>query len=203
MSDILINLNTAYFYQGLIVMDHVKIITNYLKSNFFLDLITFTIYLYFMVFESILSGLLFLFFFKLPTLKILYNRILDKFKIRLRIHSSIIDLVNLFFFSFLILHLFACVWHFTGLYSIKYDNRSWIVKYEILDRSITVRYLYSLYWSSVTIMTVGYGDMVGQNDLEIFFCTITCFFGCGVFAYVINAVGQIVDDINSESILYK
>jgi len=63
--------------------------------------------------------------------------------------------------------------------------------------------MYSLYWSSVTIMTVGFGDITPQNALEVWYTIAAIFFGCGVVAYIISAIGNIMIDLNKENQIFK
>lgn len=39
------------------------------------------------------------------------------------------------------------------------------------------------YFITVTMVTVGYGDITPSNEAETFFAIITIFFACAVFAY--------------------
>ena len=45
---------------------------------------------------------------------------------------------------------------------------------------ITIKYLYSMYWACVTMMTVGYGDIAPQNEVEMIVCMIAVVLGCAV-----------------------
>ena len=53
------------------------------------------------------------------------------------------------------------------------------------------------------MMTVGYGDITPQNSLEILFAVITIVFGCGVYAYNLNAVGILLSEIRREENKYN
>ncbi len=48
------------------------------------------------------------------------------------------------------------------------------------------------------MMTVGYGDIVPQNSLEMAFTLITVLFGCIVFGYNLNKIGNIFQEMNKE-----
>jgi hypothetical protein len=48
------------------------------------------------------------------------------------------------------------------------------------------------------MITVGYGDIQPQNDLEILTCIFTMLIGCGVFAYSVNNIGSIIQDFFKE-----
>ena len=42
------------------------------------------------------------------------------------------------------------------------------------------------------MITVGYGDIVPTTNLEMIIAIITMVISCGVFAYSVNAIGQIL-----------
>lgn len=44
--------------------------------------------------------------------------------------------------------------------------------------------------------TVGYGDYTPQNDVERVFCIIFIYIACGVFAYTLNTIGNIIQEIS-------
>ncbi len=45
------------------------------------------------------------------------------------------------------------------------------------------------------MITVGYGDVTPQNNYEVIAATATMFVACGVFAFSINSIGIIVQNI--------
>ncbi len=67
-----------------------------------------------------------------------------------------------------------------------------MTKFELDHEDYGVKYLYSLYWSVVTLMTVGYGDITASNANEAAFATIMCMLGCGMYSYSINEIGMIL-----------
>jgi len=91
-----------------------------------------------------------IFLLRMKTLKCIYWRILEKFRIRSKVQEYFIDLANLLFISLWILHLFACFWFFVGVHSDPENN--WIVANGLNESSTSIKYLTSLYWSAVTIM---------------------------------------------------
>lgn len=54
------------------------------------------------------------------------------------------------------------------------------------DRNIWLGYTYSIYWSIVTLTTVGYGDLHTVNPGEKAFNMIYMLFNIGLTAYVIG-----------------
>lgn len=67
------------------------------------------------------------------------------------------------------------------------------------DEDVVYKYITSLYWASVTIMTVGYGDILPQNQYEkILTCTILLI-GVAMFSYTLSALANQFSDLNKSA----
>ena len=116
--------------------------------------------------------------------------------------SNKISFLKLISFVFLFAHASACMWHYLG--SSNEDlGRSWIAQAGILDESWWIRYIYSLYYVVVVMNTIGFGDIVPITHFEKIFSIFFIYFGCSVFAYIINSIGIILQNINKNTREYK
>ena len=59
--------------------------------------------------------------------------------------------------------------------------------------------MYSYYYVCVTMNTVGYGDIIPQNNLEVFYSIFFIYIACGMFGYSLTSIGLIVQDINKKN----
>jgi hypothetical protein len=55
----------------------------------------------------------------------------------------------------------------------------------------------------MTMVTVGYGDITPKNNYELICANITMFVACGVFAFSINAIGIVLQNINEGKAKYS
>ncbi len=90
----------------------------------------------------------------------------------------------------------AIIWHGIAQYErIIGVGNTWMRKAGVEDDSWSNRYIYSLYWSVTTMITVGYGDITPINVIEYMFATINMILISTVFAYNLNSIGIILSDI--------
>ena len=204
VGDIVINFNTSFFRKGTLVKKRVSIIRNYLKTDFCTDFISLIFYVIDLRDSGNFVLLKFLCFLRWKKLGKINLKLQEKFKLNVKIHSSVIELIKLLFFSFYILNIFACFWYYIARINLNDpEHINWLYANNLENKKLYKQYIYSLYWSAVTILTVGYGDIVPKNNTELIFTIFTIFFGCGLFAYFINAVGIIVQEINKDAHLFK
>ena len=65
------------------------------------------------------------------------------------------------------------------------------------------KYLLSLYWAVVTMMTVGYGDITPTNKIEVIYTSIVILFGCVVYGYNLNTIGIVLEEMYKEAKIFK
>lgn len=53
-------------------------------------------------------------------------------------------------------------------------------------------YFYCLYFSIVSMNTVGYGDITPITASERIYASIMIVISCGIFGYSINTIGEII-----------
>lgn len=119
--------------------------------------------------------------------------------------------LNLFIYFFIFLHFFSCCWCILSLSELIHGYQgTWIEEYVLFSESIKEKnmfkiYLDSLYFCTITILTVGYGDMLATNSLER--CVLSAFilFGSFYYSYILSSISQSVQsyDIKTQSFKKK
>ena len=72
----------------------------------------------------------------------------------------------------------------------------WIAQHGWIDESMYVQYIASLYWATVTITTVGYGDILPVNGWEVIWAMFIIVFGVAVFAQIQSNLSTQVTEIS-------
>lgn len=202
-SDILLNFFTGYYYEGNIIMDLKLIRKNYFSNLFLMDFLSYVPIIIF-AFDSyliqitrayLIINILFLFILKKYSLRIKdFKEFLIQQKEEYENHFSILVL---YLKIFLIAHIFACFWYLIGTYNT--SKTTWITNYNLKSTTWDDKYLNSIYWSLVTMVTVGYGDIVPQNNNEKVFCIITMLVGFTVFGFTLGNLGEIIHKMNAKN----
>ncbi|CAK4721454.1 hypothetical protein LEN26_007381 [Aphanomyces euteiches] len=90
-------------------------------------------------------------------------------------------------------HWLACLWGLTpSLEDDGQNETNWMQAYGVNPNSALEKYVVSLYWSVMTIGTVGYGDVQPKTDFERCICIGCMLCGGGTYAYIIGAVCGLV-----------
>ncbi|EAR84198.2 cyclic nucleotide-binding domain protein (macronuclear) [Tetrahymena thermophila SB210] len=218
--DMVICANTGYYQRGRLVKTREDIIKKYIVKNGFTDILTlqamifelhrwhlkigqdqkfssytssYKTYVIVCIFEAIV---LLLYFIKGMRITKLLTKLEEQFQVT-RKQLNLLQLVKLLVFVLIVSHIFACIWLFVGKNSGL--SVTWITAYKLENQPWSTQYIRSQYYASVTMITVGYGDTVPQNDTEEIICMIGMMLTCGVFAYAINSIGSILNELNLEN----
>ena len=206
--DIILKLNTGYFESGVIIKDRRKIAKHYLKRKMSWDLISVLVLFGPLISTSepttqhtcglcisIFNSYKLFFFVKVYQLIDIYH-VWEEILQNDDNIEGILSLLKLFLQVVFIAHLMACVWNYIGLTERDKGNGTWFDKYTNIDfrAEWTTQYVFALYWSLATMVTVGYGDVSATNRPEVIFSIVSMIFGCGFFAYAINSIGLILEN---------
>lgn len=200
--EILVTLNTVYYSKGNYTTSRFRIFKNYLKHDAILDSLS--------IFPLFLSDLNFLnenldlmVLIRIVKLPYLIKRLEEYLQLRGK-KEGIFQLVKLIFYVLFLAHIVACLWHYMAWFEIKQGiENNWLAFKGLSESNWQKRYIYSLYFAIVTMVTVGYGDITGQNEMECLFNIFLIIYGCGVFCFTINDIGNIFKEMNLEEKEFK
>jgi hypothetical protein len=71
-------------------------------------------------------------------------------------------LITIFISMIFATHIVGCFWFMLAKES-GFPNDCWVVRLDILDESLSTKYLMSINWAFATITTVGFGDVNGKT----------------------------------------
>ena len=83
-------------------------------------------------------------------------------------------------------------------------NENWLVAYNpaAVDEPNLVRYLIALYWSIITITTMGYGDVLPVTNDERIFVIFVSIVGAVVFSYTMGTLTQLVTSASNANMKF-
>ena len=118
-----------------------------------------------------------------------------------------LHLINILLVMLLYAHYMSCIWFLTGVNIANKGRYSWLIKYDLYDddASFFEQYTNSFYWSTVTLFTVGYGDISATNSEEEWVTIILIVGGSCFSAYFLATItvllfgGDKVSQLQNES----
>ncbi|CAH1786481.1 unnamed protein product [Owenia fusiformis] len=191
--DVLVQFRTGYLEHGLMVTDFKKLAKHYTKTwTFKLDIISI------IPFEIgyIWTGV------NTPELRfnrlIKFTRLLEFFDRTLRRTNfpNLFRVFNLVFYIVIIVHWNACI-YFAISNQMGFGVDKWVYPNisDPINRSLSRMYIYSFYWSSLTLLTIGETPHPEQ-DIQFLFVVFDYLIGVLIFASIVGNVGSMITNLN-------
>ncbi|KAL4427571.1 hypothetical protein ABPG74_012962 [Tetrahymena malaccensis] len=197
--DILLTSQTGIYVFGEIVLKREIIYKQYFSKLFIQDMLCILVQLL-----GILTGYgfpnFFAILFRIETVNEKFSRMNWHRKLKQKL-SSFYDLIKLLSFLLVVIHIFGCGFYYVGYISVKsgLEDTNWIIKNNIQNSNVFDQYIRSIYFITITMVTIGYGDITPVNSIEIIYSLFISFITCGLFGYCINFIGSIFTELSKKS----
>lgn len=203
--DMILTFFTAYFDENdNLIKSRKKIAVNYIKTFFFIDIISILPINNFTKKEFKYNKLIRLIRFPKTLIKLAKlfamaknsaqnnsNKLLRRIIDALKTDQQVAQLIGFVFAYLVITHLCACFWFFIAKME-EFGPRTWVVRLGFLDKSKIELYLYSFYWAMTTVTTVGYGDISAATVGEKIFNLFTMLLGVVLMSISVGILGSII-----------
>jgi hypothetical protein len=204
MVDIALAFVTAYDDQGCFVKDLRKIRVRYLQTWFFLDVagsfpfdIVITVALESSGPGSVggLGSLKFIRMLRLIRAWKFMNRLKKlKDKDGYEAIGSAVTLGSALFLLIFSAHVLGCF--ITIIMQSEPDN-NWLLHYnaELANGENWVRYLTAMYWATITLTTMGYGDIVPVTNVERIYVIMVALVGAVIFSHCLGTISSLISQV--------
>ncbi|KAL4462119.1 hypothetical protein ABPG74_000964 [Tetrahymena malaccensis] len=193
ITETIISLNKAVFKRGRIIISREFILRRYLKKEFIFDLFIFFSYFLSTHFYNLryLEYVLELRIIRvIKTYKELFQKFDQEAKHNIFRRISLLVLIVLTF-----INIQGSIFILLGFQ----DPKQQQLKLKIDNDSPLSQYVAAIYWSTITMTTIGYGDIVPITNLERIYVSIVTLISCGIFGYSISQIQEIVGEIQRKS----
>eukprot|EP00736_Rhodelphis_marinus_P006792 Rmarinus@m.16227 len=120
---------------------------------------------------------------------------------RFSIDPNLLKIFKLGFWTLMIAHLMTCMWY--GISAMNDNTDTWVDGADLDLSDKKSLYVAAAYWVFMTMTTVGYGDLVPQQNSERVVAIILMSIGSMLFAYIVGNISSLVQNLNQAQTVYN
>ena len=87
----------------------------------------------------------------------------------------------------------TCFWYLAATFEADIFT-TWVGAKDIVNESVSYKYLVSFFWAFQTVTTVGYGDFSINETSEYMLCLFWMIIGVTVYSFTLGNVSSIIAD---------
>lgn len=111
--------------------------------------------------------------------------------------TNLFRILNLVLYILIIIHWNACI-YFAISHAIGFGSDQWVYPNISIPKNqpLTRKYIYSFYWSTLTLTTIGETPQP-DRDIEFLFVVVDFLIGVLIFATIVGNVGSMITNMNA------
>ncbi|KAL4478064.1 hypothetical protein ABPG72_013503 [Tetrahymena utriculariae] len=201
-------LNTSMYIHGELIQNRAVIFKKRIRNwQLFIDIVCLSIIILdLLIQETRFPFFALIFYLKITTIFRFDKKFLNLTQLMRRMKAGYL-LIRLTCGIMFLCHIAACIYLKVGQYQISNSQdqsddktQSWLTPY--LKYPFFIQFLWALYWAVTTILTVGYGDITPKEPNEVVVTIICMLISCVIFAYCINSIWEILQDLKKKEVKY-
>ena len=141
--------------------------------------------------------------------RVLKRMVQDLFMTRLEMTFAMIKVLQLFAVMVWVAHLQACLWALVSSYLRDSGWDTWVEQFKaseaLAGRTVSPGSLYitAIYWSIMTLTSIGYGDVSPGNDVERLLASVLMIVSATTWAYVIGTAAGIAATLDPNTVAFR
>lgn len=128
------------------------------------------------------------------------NKFIERVTMQLNMSVTTSRLLRSMVLVVFLLHLLGCLWVTVVVLNPFDDPVNWQTPIGLVDASDQEVYIAAVYWATVTIYTVGYGDITSQNEFELFCNIIILFIGVSMYTYIFSQLSVLLSSVKENNV---